>query len=287
MKNNKFKLIFSFLLILSFLIVSVNLIGSSYHIKISNDLLQKIGKQIWQNECGQSLEGLTCWNPIEDCASLGIGHFIWYPKKHYTKFVQTFPKLLNYLEKNKVILPTWLKECGPCPWINRIDFYKNINSPKMKELRALLTRTINLQTKFLLEQTKAELTRLNYKIPARKRGVINQYLKQLLSTAPGIYTVIDYINFKGLGLNPQEQYNNDSWGLYAVFNEMSLKRSKQDIVKEFSNAAFRVLTRRVNNAPKKRDEKRWLDGWKKRIESYIDFSKPDKVKNINKSITVN
>jgi hypothetical protein len=40
----------------------------------------KVGKRVWQNECGGTISGLTSWNQGEDFASLGIGHFIWYPK---------------------------------------------------------------------------------------------------------------------------------------------------------------------------------------------------------------
>ncbi|PYK40467.1 MAG: hypothetical protein DME60_07965, partial [Verrucomicrobia bacterium] len=39
-----------------------------------------IGKRIWQNECNGTVAGLTSWNEGENFASLGIGHFIWYPK---------------------------------------------------------------------------------------------------------------------------------------------------------------------------------------------------------------
>jgi len=38
---------------------------------------------------------------------------------------------------------------------------------------------------------------------------------------------------------------------------------------EFSKAAEKVLIRRIRNSPKKRREKRWLKGWKKRVYSYI------------------
>jgi hypothetical protein len=38
-----------------------------------------IGRKIWQNESGGTVEGLTAWNVGEEFPSLGIGHFIWYP----------------------------------------------------------------------------------------------------------------------------------------------------------------------------------------------------------------
>ena len=41
--------------------------------------LERIGKRIWSNECNGTVDGLTSWNTGENFASLGIGHFIWYP----------------------------------------------------------------------------------------------------------------------------------------------------------------------------------------------------------------
>src|SRR6266446_3164255 len=49
-------------------------------ITLSHADVQRIGKKIWQNECNGTISGLTSWNQGEDFASLGIGHFIWYPQ---------------------------------------------------------------------------------------------------------------------------------------------------------------------------------------------------------------
>ena len=38
-----------------------------------------IGRRVWENESGGTLQGLTHWGYGEEFASLGIGHFIWYP----------------------------------------------------------------------------------------------------------------------------------------------------------------------------------------------------------------
>lgn len=252
-----------------FLISSI--VQAKFTIKTSPELLKKIGLQVWQNECNKSLEQLVCWNNGEDCASLGIGHFIWYPKKHKTQFVQTFPKLLKFLEEHKISIPKWLKSAKFCPWQNRQDFYKNLDSQRMKDLKSLLLKTVDLQTKFLLQQAKDELSRLSHKIALRKRATINKHLDKLLLSPGGTYAVIDYINFKGLGLNPQEQYNGHSWGLYSVLLEIKNNNAAKDILEEFTQAAVRVLAKRIQNAPKNRDEKRWLDGWKKRLETYKEF----------------
>ncbi|MFZ4681922.1 MAG: hypothetical protein ACOYMS_05440, partial [Terrimicrobiaceae bacterium] len=48
-------------------------------IQLSDAQANEIGRRIWKNECAGSVDGLTSWNSGEDFASLGIGHFIWYP----------------------------------------------------------------------------------------------------------------------------------------------------------------------------------------------------------------
>jgi hypothetical protein len=49
---------------------------------LTQEQAQTIGRQIWKNECGGTQEGLTSWNKGEEFPSLGIGHFIWYPKDY-------------------------------------------------------------------------------------------------------------------------------------------------------------------------------------------------------------
>lgn len=249
--------------------------ATTYNLKVNQAELQLIGNQIWKNECNKSIDGLTCWNNGEDCASLGIGHFIWYPKKHKSNFNSIFPKLIRFIKskKNKRIkIPYWLEKSSNCPWSNRDEFYKNFNSRKMRELRDFLKETIDLQILFLFEQAKAELTRLINKAPYRQRRVIKEHLDKLLATPNGTYILIDYINFKGLGLSQQEQYNKKSWGLYAVLIGMDKNKAKKNIAKEFVDSAERVLTQRVKNAPKDRDEEHWLPGWKARLQTYLNFN---------------
>src|SRR4029079_19032647 len=46
---------------------------------LSDDLARKIGQTIWLNETGGRSEAITSWSANEEFASLGIGHFIWFP----------------------------------------------------------------------------------------------------------------------------------------------------------------------------------------------------------------
>ena len=74
-------------------------------IRLSDSQALRIGTKIWQNESGGTTAGLTAWNYGEDFASLGIGHFIWYPSGRRGPFEESFPLLLRYLETNDVKIP--------------------------------------------------------------------------------------------------------------------------------------------------------------------------------------
>src|SRR5437763_11040973 len=95
---------------------------------------RRIGKRIWQNECNGTITGLTAWNEGENFASLGIGHFIWYPKGQRGPFEESFPKLVSFMTVRGVKLPTLLLGAGEraCPWNSRQEFLRAQYSPEMK-----------------------------------------------------------------------------------------------------------------------------------------------------------
>ena len=70
-------------------------------------------------------------------ASLGIGHFIWYPAGKRGRFEESFPPLLQYLIANGLQVPGWLKSANVCPWPDRSQFLADQQSPRMKELRGV------------------------------------------------------------------------------------------------------------------------------------------------------
>ena len=55
-----------------------------------------------------------------------------------------------------------------------------------------------------------------------------------------------------------------------MLSEMRDGAEAPDALAEFARAADKVLTERVNDSPPARNEKRWLPGWKKRVNSYLD-----------------
>ena len=113
---------------------------------------QEIGKKIWHNECNGTIEGLTSWNPGEEFASLGIAHFIWYPKGKSGHFNETFPALVKFLKTKNTKLPTWLEKNDGCPWASRKEFSMAKRSRRMHELREFLLNSTHLQSQFIVEQ---------------------------------------------------------------------------------------------------------------------------------------
>ncbi|MGY8687158.1 MAG: hypothetical protein ACKVHP_05390, partial [Verrucomicrobiales bacterium] len=84
-------------------------------VRVSAKDAQRIGKKIWQNEAAGTVAGLTSWNKGEHFASLGIGHFIWYPAGTPQTFKESFRPLMGFLQSRGVRLPPWLTPQSPCP----------------------------------------------------------------------------------------------------------------------------------------------------------------------------
>src|ERR1700722_14965493 len=120
----------------------------AFSLSISPQDANKIGERIWKNECAGTIEGLTHWKKGENFASVGIGHFIWYSAGQRDRFQETFPDLLEFLHRQGIALPTWLKVSSACPWNSREEFYAEANSFKMKSLRKFLFNTRSLQAVF-------------------------------------------------------------------------------------------------------------------------------------------
>src|SRR5207237_1471306 len=121
-------------------------------VDISSADAQRIGKRIWQNECGGTISGLTSWNVGENFASLGIGHFIWYPKGQRGPFDESFPKFADFASRRAAKLPAVAMPGNACPWNSRADFNTAAQSETMKALRAFLARTVDLQAEFLVHR---------------------------------------------------------------------------------------------------------------------------------------
>ena len=122
----------------------------------------RIGRKVWQNECGGTVAGLTSWNAGENFASLGIGHFIWYPAGARGPFEESFPPFVRYVARRGAKLPEQLlgRKGEACPWNSRAEFLAAASSPKMKQLRIFLVDTIDLQADFLVERLHEALPKM-------------------------------------------------------------------------------------------------------------------------------
>ena len=246
------------------LFLTANLVASG--IALAPKELDSIGRKVWQNECGGTRDGLTSWNDGEGFASLGIGHFIWYPKGVNGPYEESFPGLVQFLSAQGAKVPAWLKASDDCPWNTKAEFQADFRSARMNELRDLLASTIREQSRFLALRMEKALPKLLAEAPAGKRDAIRERFQKLTASGKGTYALIDYVNFKGEGTNPNERYRGQGWGMLQVLEGME---DGGDPVKAFGESAARVLAQRVKNAAPK-DETRWLKGWTSRVRSYAE-----------------
>ncbi|CCB90095.1 hypothetical protein [Simkania negevensis] len=238
-----------------------------FTLSISHEDAYLIGEKIWKNECSSSKEKLTHWNVGENFASLGIGHFIWYPKNEPKKFQETFPNLINFLKAHGAMLPLWLEATASCPWDSRETFYANIQCQEMKELRAFLYETRALQAIFIAQRLEPAIEEILKLSPENSREHIAKTFEALSKSGKGLYAMIDYLNFKGAGTSPDEKYEGEGWGLFQVLQFMPAV--SESPIQDFIASAKKVLMTRVQNAPPERNEARWLPGWLNRIATYL------------------
>jgi len=230
---------------------------------------RRIGNRIWQNECGGTVAGLTSWNTGENFASLGIGHFIWYPKGVRGPFDESFPKLVEFANGREVKLPGILSPLDGCPWNTRAEFNQAAQTPAMKELRAFLARTVDLQAEFLVHRLREALPKMLAESGASNQAQVEERFDRVARTAMGCYALVDYVNFKGEGVLATERYAGQGWGLLQVLEGMTQDSAGRAAVKSFADSAKTVLKNRVRNSPPQRNEARWLPGWLKRVETYV------------------
>lgn len=230
---------------------------------------QAIGRKIWLNETGGQPENLIVWNDGEAFASLGIGHFIWYPPGKEGPFEECFPALLQYFQRQQIELPDWLHAGGDCPWTTQKEFDLARHGAKMRDVRKLLTHTVPQQVEFLMQRLERALPKMLAMAPTEEgRAHVREQFYRVANTPQGMYALADYVNFKGEGTASTERYQDQGWGLLDVLQQMPGTTSNP--IMEFADAAEAVLMRRIRNAPPHRQaiEARWLPGWKNRIETY-------------------
>ncbi len=215
-----------------------------------------ISKKIYQNECSSNPKYLVHWNRGEKFPSLGIGHFIWYPKESHERFEESFPLLIKYMQKRGIKVPSWLTK--EAPWQNRYEMLHD--KQRVEYLRKFLIDTMDIQASFMKSRLYDWILQIDSKVAK------DNFIK-LSNKKMGYYLLIDYLNFKGSGLKKSERYKNQGWGLLQLLECMKPSLNPKQ---EFVKCAKKLLLERVKNSPKNRDEKRWLKGWFNRIDTYLD-----------------
>jgi hypothetical protein len=253
-----------------------------------------IGRRIWLNEGGGKAQFLTHWNDNEAFASMGIGHFIWYPSGAGGDFVESFPPLTQFLRENGRALPAWTN--GPCPWNTKEAFFADFDKPRLAQLRARLAEPelVSLQTRFIIRRLERSLAAMLAAAPEEERAAIEARFRRVLADPVGAYALIDYVNFKGEGTAAGERYPDESgkgWGMLQALELMDDAATGRAHA-AFADGALRSLRRRVELCPlpgspayerRRRENRRlpdcakereWLGdaqpprGWAKRIDTY-------------------
>lgn len=236
-------------------------------VKISDKNLQEIAGKIYRNETSGKRENLIVWNNGENFPSLGIGHFIWYKYNESERFEESFPALVEFYKSKNIELPWVLRMYRYAPWKTQAEFLTaKKNDPAFKDLEVFLYNTQPVQIEFIANRLHASLPKILSNTKQSKK--VEKNFNALLNNPVGLYALIDYINFKGEGINANERYQGQGWGLLQVLEGMNDQTTQKNLMLSFRDSAKQVLTNRVNNAPKDRGEERWLPGWKNRIETY-------------------
>lgn len=237
---------------------------------LSPSEIRTIGDKIFRNESGGDIDKLVHWNVGENFASMGIGHFTWYPAGRRNRYGNTFPGLLDHLQKNGVQLPVWVQKARHtgAPWRTKNELKYAKNSRRVQEFQNMLYNTRYLQASYIFERAKRAMPRLVKATPPHLRGHVAQNLNAVANTRGGWYALIDYVNFKGEGLSRKGGYKGQNWGLLQVLENMRPSQPGQMALNNFADSAIQILQRRVRNSNPSRGESRWMRGWTIRCNTY-------------------
>ncbi len=258
-----------------FVLVLSSLLSFSAELKLTDKQANQIAHKIWLNEGSGKRSKLVWWNKGEEFASVGIGHFIWFTADKPMWFWEAFPPMLRFITAHGAKPPPWLTPQTHCIW-NHYSAWKDAKrhaTPKMRELTAFMERTKGLQARFMLHRLNTAFPKILQYATAHHQGTIVArnyrrllYRKNGTVDPQGAYILIDYINFKGDGINKGERYQGKGWGLYQVLNRMN--PADPNPYHAFAVAGKWVLERLTHISPPARRLYRFKRGWFNRMDSY-------------------
>jgi hypothetical protein len=143
----------------------------------------------------------------------------------------------------------------------------------MKELRQFLLDTIAGQAQYLLVRAQRAMDKILQSSPdSTERAHIITQFSRMVQASKDLYPLIDYIEFKGEGINPEETAvdkqtgKRQGWGLKQVLLKMNGKATEpKAVLAEYADAAQSVLQQRVRNIPANHP---WESGWFRRVDTY-------------------
>ncbi len=247
----------------------------SAELKLSDRQANQIAHKIWLNEGSGKRNKLVWWNKGEEFASVGIGHFIWFTRDKPMWFWEAFPPMLKFITAHGAKPPKWLTPQTHCVWNSYKEwrYAKKHNTPKMRELTYFMDQTKGLQARFMLHRLNSSFPKILKYAKTHHQGKIVAYNYHRLLyrkngkvDTQGAYILIDYINFKGDGINKGERYQGKGWGLYQVLNRMDPKDPNP--YHAFAVAGKWVLNRLTHISPPERRLYRFKRGWFNRMDSY-------------------
>ncbi len=241
-------------------------LACSQPLEISNAELQATAERIDRNETGGQRARLVHWNDGEQFASLGIGHFIWYPAGMQGPFVESFPGLILFYQQHGVTLPPLFAQHQHSPWHTLAEFNAAYSSEAVQQAIDFLAETKSLQVAYIMQRVEAALPQMQ--AASQHPTHVAEQFYRLANSAGGLYPLIDYLNFKGEGTAATERYQGQGWGLLQALERMNAETSGPEALQQFSQITSELMRERVANAPIERGEQRWLAGWLLRTQSY-------------------
>ena len=164
--------------------------------------------------------------------------------------------------------PGWARQTH-APWSSRAVFLRAMRGPQGEALRQWLWQTRLFQAGFVIERFEKRLQPALAQLPAGAQQAARHGWQLLRQTPQGLWAMLDYFNFKGMGDRPRERYQGQGWGLIQVLAAMPLTTTARTALPTFVEAARYVLHKRIRLAPPDRNEHRWWPGWSKRLEQYL------------------